>query len=171
VAQPMRMRHGPDLGCERIARRAGSWPVASPGEVKEDEEDETAKREEELALAHTCAHQLQPARRCPEGSTRPSTASMRHHGAATSLFTSDATSSANLVVRPLSTPGATRRLADAFRRGPRRYKTRSKQGGRALLQRESRCVLVLPAPPLGPPRRPSLARSSSSRRFDDAMMS
>jgi len=82
-----------------------------------------------------------------------------------------ASSSARLVDRPLSTPAATRRLADALRRGPRRYKTRSKQDGRALLQRGSRCVLVLPAPPLGPPRRPSLARSSSSRRFDDATMS
>jgi len=55
-----------------------------------------------------------------------------------------ASSSAHLVDRPLSTPTAARRLADAFRRGPRRYKTRSKQGGRALLQRDSRCVLVLP---------------------------
>jgi len=62
-----------------------------------------------------------------------------------------ASSSASLVDRPLSTPTATRRLADAFRRGPRRYKTRSKQGGRALLQRESRCVLVLPASSPWPP--------------------
>jgi len=82
-----------------------------------------------------------------------------------------ASSSAHLVDRPLSTPTATRRLVDAFRRRPRRYKTRLKQGGWALLQRESRCVLVLPAPPFGPPRRPSLARASSSRRFEDATMS
>jgi len=83
----------------------------------------------------------------------------------------DASSSANLVDRPLSTPTATRRLADAFRRGPRRHKTRLKQGGRALLLRESRCVLVLPASSSWPPSSPSLARASSSSRFRDATMS
>jgi len=82
-----------------------------------------------------------------------------------------ASSSASLVDRPLSTPAATRGPVDAFRRGPRRYMTRSKQGGRALLQRASRCVLVLPAPPLDPPPQPSLARASSPRRFEDATMS
>ena len=92
----------------------------------------------------------------------PSPPAQNHLGASSSVL---------LVDRPLSTPTATRRLADALRRGPRRYKTRSKQGRWALLQRESRCVLFLPAPPLGPPRRPSLARSSSStlRGRDDEL--
>ena len=77
---------------------------------------------------------------------------LRHHSPSPAAQSHlDASSSANLVDRPLSTPAATRGPVDALCRGPRRYQTRSRQGGRALLQRESRCVLVLPASSSWPP--------------------
>jgi len=82
-----------------------------------------------------------------------------------------ASSSASLVDRPLSTPTAPRGLGHAFRRGPRRYKTRSEQGGSAPLQRDSRCVLVLPTSSPWRPLHPRLAQASASRRLCYATMS
>ena len=49
----------------------------------------------------------------------------------------------------------TRRLVDAPRRGSRRCKARWEQAGRAVRERDSRCVLVLPASSCWPPSPPS----------------
>ena len=67
-----------------------------------------------------------------------------------------ASSSASLVDRPFSTPAATRRLVDALHRVSRRCSTPSVYCEWGLLRSESRCVLLLPAPP---PWRSSLCPS------------
>ena len=84
----------------------------------------------------------------------------------------DASSSANLVDRPLSTPTATRVLVHAPRRDSRRRKARWEPDGRALRGRESRCVLVLPASSSWPsssalPR--TLQLAERLRRRDDEL--
>ena len=53
--------------------------------------------------------------------------------------------------RPLSTPAAASGLVRALRRGSQRCKARCESDGRALRERESRCVLVLPASSPWPP--------------------
>ena len=65
----------------------------------------------------------------------------------------------------------TRRLVDAPRRGSRRCKARWEQAGRAVRERDSRCVLVLPASSCWPPSsafpRPRRLLETPLRRDDE----
>ena len=83
----------------------------------------------------------------------------------------DASSSATLVDRPLSTPATTSRPAHALHRGPRRCKAGSVQLGRASQRRDSRCVLVLPTsspwPPSSPFSRPLQVLETPWRRDNE----
>jgi len=84
----------------------------------------------------------------------------------------DASSSASLVDRPLSTRGGDFRTRARPSANSRRCKARWEQGGRALRDWESRCVLVLPASSPSLPSAPSpRARQIAERlrRRDDEL--